>query len=54
MGVCVCVWVGVYIYIYIYILILSNAKSINGGHDFILGFPFFNMNVIQNLIERLM
>ena len=37
----------IYIYIYIYIFILSNAKSVDGGNNSILGFSFFNIHVIQ-------
>ena len=44
----------IYIYIYIYIYILSNAKSVDGGNDSILGFSFFNIHIIQNPKESSM
>ena len=40
------------ILIIIYICTLSNAKSADGGIDFIFGFSFYNIHVIQNPKEK--
>ena len=39
---------------YVCVYILSKAKSAKSGNDSILGFSFFNIHVIQNLLEMLM